>query len=79
MVIFYSFLYVYQRVPEGLPSGAGFRNHPGIHLRCIDLARARAAEAGVEQLCSWMRCDMLQLPQAWQRWKSPFFTDKSLK
>lgn len=30
---------------------------------CIDLARARAAEAGVEQLCSWMRCDMLQLPQ----------------
>ncbi len=33
-------------------------------LRCIELARARAAEAGVDHLCSWLRCDMLQLPEA---------------
>ena len=33
-------------------------------IRCIELARARAAEAGVGHLCSWLRCDMLQLPEA---------------
>ena len=45
-------------------AGAGSMK-PSEKPRCIDLARARAAEAGVEQLCSWVRCDMLQLPQAW--------------
>ena len=32
--------------------------------RCIDAARSRARDAGVDKLCSWLRCDMLRLPQA---------------
>ncbi|CAK9020286.1 unnamed protein product [Durusdinium trenchii] len=30
---------------------------------CIDAARSRARDAGVDKLCSWLRCDMLRLPQ----------------
>ncbi|CAJ1418334.1 unnamed protein product [Effrenium voratum] len=30
---------------------------------CIEAARRRACEAGVAELCTWLRCDMLTLPQ----------------
>ncbi|CAJ1435684.1 unnamed protein product [Effrenium voratum] len=33
---------------------------------CIEAARRRACEAGVAELCTWLRCDMLTLPQELQ-------------